>query len=139
MVDVSFSFHEVSVSAFKSDRLADWIKRVLGKHNVLVANLEYVFVSDEFLLQMNREHLGHDYFTDIITFNYNEEDSLCGEMYISVDRVRENAEEFERGDFERELCRVMIHGVLHLLGFSDETDEQEKEMRVLENECLDLL
>jgi probable rRNA maturation factor len=82
----------------------------------------FVFVDDDYLLEMNKSHLGHDYYTDIITFNMNEENSLCGEMYISVDRVKENADEFSKGDFMLELSRVMVHGALHLLGYDDHSD-----------------
>lgn len=138
MVNVYFDFLEVELPDFDSTGYARWIKNVLEKHDVFEADLGYVFVSDEFLLKMNQEHLKHDFYTDIITFNYNEENSLGGEMYISLDRVRENAVEFGGGDFERELSRVIIHGVLHLLGFDDQTDEDERLIREEEERCLNL-
>jgi probable rRNA maturation factor len=136
MVNVSYNFLEVNLDNFDAKSTTLWIKKVLSKHKVSDAVLGYVFVSDEFLLKMNQEHLNHDFYTDIITFNYNEENSLGGEMYISLDRVKENADEFSDGDFERELSRVIIHGVLHLLGFDDQTDDEEELIRAEEEICL---
>ncbi|MBL7899540.1 MAG: rRNA maturation RNase YbeY [Crocinitomicaceae bacterium] len=110
----------------------------MSHYGVKSARLEYVFVNDDFLLDMNKAHLQHDYYTDIITFNYNEENSLCGEMYISLDRVIENADKFCGGDFWSELSRVMIHGVLHLVGLNDKSKSEENEMRAAEEFCLSL-
>jgi probable rRNA maturation factor len=138
MVNVSYDFLEVKLDGFDSKKCTLWIKKVLSRHKVSNANLGYVFVSDEYLLKMNQEHLSHDFYTDIITFNYNEKDSLGGEMYISLDRVRDNANEFSGGDFDRELFRVIIHGVLHLIGFDDQTDEDELKIREEEEVCLSL-
>ncbi len=138
MVNVSYDFLEVKIDGFDTKAYTAWIKKVLSRHQISEANLGYVFVSDEYLLKMNQEHLNHDFYTDIITFNYNEENSLGGEMYISVDRVRDNAVEFEGGDFEKELARVVIHGVLHLIGFDDQTDADEEKIRAEEDACLAL-
>lgn len=138
MVNVSYDFLNVKVDGFDPKNYTSWIKKVLLRHGISSARLGYVFVSDEYLLKMNQDHLNHDFYTDIITFNYNEENSLSGEMYISVDRVRDNADEFSGGDFERELSRVIIHGVLHLVGFDDQTDEDELRIREEEEACLSL-
>jgi len=138
MVNVSYNFLEVSLDDFDVKSTTLWIKKVLSKHSVSNADLGYVFVSDEFLLKMNQEYLNHDFYTDIITFNYNEENSLAGEMYVSLDRVRENAKDFAGGDFDRELSRVIIHGVLHLIGFDDQTGDDEAKIREEEEVCLRL-
>lgn len=138
MVSLTYSFLDVKLKGFKRREYTAWIKTVLGHYGVKNAHLEYVFVNDDFLLDMNKAHLKHDYYTDIITFNYNEENSLCGEMYISLDRVIENADRFCGGDFWGELSRVMIHGVLHLIGLNDKSKSEVNEMRDAEDFCLRL-
>ena len=99
-----------------------------------VGKIVYSFVSDEELLAINRSHLDHDYYTDIITFDYSSKKKLEGEIYISVDRVRENGI-----DFNLELIRVMCHGVLHMLGFKDKTKEEVLVMREKENEWINYI
>ncbi len=102
-----------------------------------IGTLQYIFCSDEALLEINKRYLSHDYYTDIITFQYEEGKVLSGDIYISVDRVRENAVEFDQG-FDQELRRVMIHGVLHLAGYRDKTDAEKSEMRVRENDLMEM-
>lgn len=138
MVSLSYNFLDVEIEGFNSRGLTSWIKSVLKHYDIKNAKLDYIFVDDNYLLEMNVRHLNHNYYTDIITFNYNEKSSLCGEMFISVDRVKENSKMFSGDDFELELCRVMIHGVLHLIGLDDKSDEDEKAMRLAEEECLKL-
>ena len=99
--------------------------------------INIILCSDDFLLKMNKEHLDHDYFTDIITFNYNSERALSGDLFISVDRIRENAS-IENTPFLMELERVILHGVLHLCGFNDKTPSEIKQMRYKEDFYLDL-
>ena len=100
--------------------------------------LNYIFCSDDYLLEINKQYLDHDYYTDIITFDNSEDEALLeGDIYISVDRVTENAENFNTS-FEVELRRVMVHGVLHLLGFDDTTDELKAQMRSKEDEYLQI-
>jgi rRNA maturation RNase YbeY len=95
--------------------------------------LSYIFVSDQWLLEMNKEYLNHDYFTDIITFDNSEEEGIVeGDIFVSLDRIRENANELNK-PFEEELFRVLAHGVLHLVGYDDINDEQELEMREKED------
>lgn len=104
--------------------------------NVKTIRLNYIFCNDDYLLHINKEFLDHDTYTDIITFNLSEkENELCGEIYISVDRVKENAEKFI-APYEQELHRVIFHGLLHLCGFKDKKDADKKEMRLQENLCL---
>jgi rRNA maturation RNase YbeY len=100
----------------------------------VVGNINYIFCSDEYLLEMNRKHLDHDYYTDIITFNYCEDKEISGDMYISVDRIKENSVLLGTGDSE--IYRVIIHGVLHLCGYEDDTDEETEAMRKKEDEAL---
>lgn len=136
MVNFSYEFHGVNVEGFVPSDYTIWLTNVLKRYNISNASLMFVFVDDEYLLEMNKSHLNHDYYTDIITFNMNEENSLCGEMYISVDRVRDNAVEFSNGDFILELSRVMVHGVLHLLGYDDHSESDEVVIREQEDLCL---
>lgn len=105
-------------------------------HGFRVADIQYIFCSDEYLLEINRSFLQHDYFTDIITFDLSEKKAeLCSEIYISIPRVKDNARSFGVS-FQNELHRVMAHGILHLCGFKDKTAKQEKEMRNAEDEAL---
>ncbi len=100
--------------------------------------LQYVFVSDEDLLQMNQSVLDHDTYTDIITFDLSDKEGIIeGEIYISIDRVRDNAEQYN-ASFEEEYIRVLGHGLLHLLGFKDKTETDSSEMRKQENKLIDL-
>ena len=115
----------------------DWIIRVVEKFDLKAGILNFIFVSDEELLEMNRTYLGHDYFTDIITFEYEEIEGVSGDLFVSTDRVLENANDL-KCDFEVEIRRVMAHGVLHLLGYKDKSKEDEMKMRNLEEEALEL-
>ncbi len=109
------------------DNLSIWILETINKESNDFSSLNIVLCNDEFLLNINQEHLNHDYYTDIITFDYNSEE-IEGELYISVDRVRENATALDVG-FEHELHRVIIHGVLHLCGYGDKSEEEETIIR----------
>ena len=120
-------------------RVKAWINEVVKRHNKTIGELYYYFCSDEKLLEINRERLGHDFYTDIVTFPLTDcETILSSEFCISVDRIAENAQTFGRS-YESELYRVIIHGVLHLIGFDDHSDEDEKTMREKEEEALKLL
>ena len=101
-------------------------------NNHQTGHLSFVFCKDDYLLEVNKKFLNHDYYTDIITFDYNESNSVSGDFIISIDRVKENAF-IHQCSFYSELYRVIIHGVLHLLGFSDKTDNQKRRMRKLED------
>jgi probable rRNA maturation factor len=116
----------------------NWIAEVIAGYGAACNEIGFVFGSDDFLLEMNKQHLQHDYYTDIITFDSSEEaGALSGECYLSVDRIKDNAKELGV-NFTDELHRVMIHGVLHLLGFGDKTAQEEREMRLRENEALQM-
>jgi rRNA maturation RNase YbeY len=100
-----------------------------------MGDISYIFCSDDQLLDINKEFLNHDYYTDVITFDYSETENVSGDIFISIDRIRDNAKILELSYLD-ELHRVIIHGVLHLLGFKDKTKEESKNMRRLEDECL---
>lgn len=118
--------------------LKKWMKEVVENHGEKCGDINVILCSDAHLLQMNKQYLGHDYFTDIITFDYCEGKLVSGDLYISVDTVKANAVEYEQ-PFLTELHRVMIHGVLHLLGLDDHSDADSARMRDAENESLLLL
>ncbi len=104
-------------------------------NNHQTGHLSFVFCSDDYLLEVNKKFLNHDYYTDIITFDYNESTIISGDFIISIDRVKDNALTHHCA-FYKELYRVIIHGILHLLGFSDKTEIQQKKMRLLEDRYL---
>ena len=121
---------------FKGKRLtSNWLKQVAVAEGRSVGDISIIFCSDNYLLDVNKKYLQHDYFTDIITFDYCEGSVLSGDLFISVDSVRENAS-FYGASFEDELNRVIVHGVLHLIGYDDHTDEDIAVMRSKENTYL---
>ena len=129
--DLAFRFSRRAI-------ISKWISRVVKQEGGHLSNLNVIFCSDDYLLGINRQYLKHDFYTDIITFDYSSNLLVSGELYISIDRVRENAVALGVS-FQQELCRVIIHGVLHLLGYKDKVAAQKKKMREKENECLQLL
>ena len=134
---MAISFHNEGI-AFKlkeKNRLKKWIRECIESHQKIPGEISYIFTSNEQLRLMNREYLNHNYFTDVITFDYTEEKCVSGDIFISVEQVVLNAETFGT-DAEDELRRVMIHGVLHLMGHTDSTKSEKEEMRNLENEAL---
>ncbi len=114
-----------------------WLKMVAGSEIKTLGDISIIFCSDNYILDVNLRYLQHDYFTDIITFDYCEGDRLSGDLFISVDSVRENSKEFGT-DFDEELHRVIVHGLLHLIGYDDHTEEEQKVMRSKENYYLGL-
>ena len=115
-----------------------WIRRVADSYGKRVGEVGYLFVDDEKILEVNKEYLGHDYYTDIITFDYCEDDMLNGDIVISVDTVRSNAEMLGK-DYDDELHRVIIHGILHLCGIDDKGSGQRQLMEAAEDRALALL
>jgi len=135
-------FHSSDVDFFPEEQeqslVRDWISAVLeNEKQITTGEISIIFCSDQYLLEMNQEYLGHHYFTDIITFPYSET-PLTADLFISVDRVRDNADQMDV-DFTEELRRVMIHGVLHLCDFADDTEESQREMRQAEDKYLQWL
>lgn len=133
---IRYNVHELDFRLLDQNHLRSWIHGLCKEKNKDIVSLDYVFCSDDYLLGINKEHLQHDYFTDIITFDYTTNASeISAELYLSIDRIRENASEIGVS-FADELHRVMIHGVLHLLGNGDKTPAESERMRQLENEAL---
>ena len=114
-----------------------WLKTVAGSEMRRIGDINIIFCSDNYILGVNMKYLEHDYFTDIITFDYCEKDILSGDLFISIDSVRENAS-FYGTDFEDELNRVMVHGILHLIGYDDHSENDIAQMRAKENYYLQL-
>lgn len=120
--------------------LRNWISSIIKSENKSLEEINYIFCSDEYLLDINRQYLDHDYYTDIITFDNREkvEEPILSDIFISIDRIKDNAETLGH-EFSKELHRVLIHGVLHLLGHGDKTEQQQAEMRKREEASLSLL
>ena len=135
---ISYNVEGVKMPSIKKRETTNWIKSVAATHNKKIGSIAYIFCSDEKILEVNNEYLQHDYYTDIITFNYNEGDIISGDIFISLDTVKSNAEQYN-ADYREELYRVIIHGVLHLCGVNDKTDEEQEQMTKSENEALSIL
>lgn len=134
---IEFNYH-TDFSLTNEIELTSWIENIISKLGFRMGDIEYNFVHDDELYELNVEYLNHDTLTDIISFDYSLGDFVHGEIFISLDRVRENAFEFGV-DFLDELHRVMIHGILHYCGINDETEEEAAAMRLKENWALNLL
>lgn len=132
---IQFFSEDISFQIANEKLIQNWISFVLHRHDASVGDLNYIFTSNDQILQINKQFLQHNYYTDIITFNYCEENEVSGDIYISIDTVRDNAQDYNV-TFEQELNRVIIHGVLHLLGFDDASDEEKALMRKKEDECI---
>jgi len=131
-------FHyEISFTLDDETQYVDWISRVIASEGGLTGAVAYIFCSDEQLFEMNKKHLSHDMFTDIITFDYAHGKLIAGDIFVSVDRVIDNAKTF-KVTFEDELLRVMAHGLLHLFGYNDKTESERAQMRTRENEKIKL-
>ena len=128
---------KVKMPKIKKRETTAWIKQVAQSYGKKVGDIGYMFVDDEKILEVNREYLQHDYYTDIITFDYCEDDELNGDLVISLDTVRTNAELFGK-TYEEELYRVIIHGVLHLIGINDKGPGEREIMEAAENKALAL-
>ncbi len=136
---ICFHVLDVAMPALDFDEVRSWITSVVTDAGYRVGELHYYFCSDEALLEINRQRLGHDFYTDIVTFPLGDCDEvISSEFCLSLDRIQENAETFGRS-YASELHRVMIHGVLHLIGFDDLTDAEEQQMREKEEQCLSLI
>ena len=135
---IRFSADSIEMPVLDERQTGRWIKAVAADYGFSVGNINYIFCSDERELEVNRQFLGHDYYTDIITFDYTAGQTLNGDIFISLDTVRSNAEQLGI-DFEDELRRILIHGVLHLTGQGDKTPESKEQMTRKENLALEKL
>jgi probable rRNA maturation factor len=139
MADINFHIEKVDVPDMNPEFLRLWLMDIVKSCHKSIGELSYIFCSDEYLLKINKEYLNHDYYTDIITFNYNQEEVINGDVFISIDTVRANAIEYAHGNEQRELFRVIAHGVLHLCGYNDKTDSEQLEMTKMEDWALEEL
>ena len=137
---MSINFQTISVkfAISKKTSVKNWISKVIKKEKRKESKIVFIFCSDNELLAINKEFLNHNTLTDIITFDYSKDKTISGEIYVSIERVEDNAKFFDIS-FENELQRVIIHGVLHLCGYKDKTTAQKKEMRLKESLALRLL
>jgi rRNA maturation RNase YbeY len=133
---ISFEFIDVEVPELSSELFSFWLVEAAKNEGKSTGEITLIFCSDEHLLEMNRQYLEHDYYTDIITFDYTEGNEISGDLFISIDRVYDNAEQNEVSRLD-ELKRVCVHGVLHLCGFGDKSDEEARVMRIKEDYYLD--
>lgn len=134
---INFFTEDVSLPLFNQSSVATWLCNVCESENKELDEVSIIFCSDDYLLTMNNEYLQHDYYTDIITFDYCVDNQVVGDLFVSVDRVTDNAK-LNQVSFDNELLRVMVHGILHLIGFKDKSDEDSKLMRLKEDEYLNL-
>jgi rRNA maturation RNase YbeY len=132
---IFYEASEIPFPKIKRRETSRWIKSVIEHYHNRVGDITYIFCRDEEILRINRQFLNHDYYTDIITFDYTENGIISGDLFISLDTVQTNAEKFGT-DYNEELHRVIIHGILHLCGFKDKSPEEEKTMREKENNAL---
>lgn len=132
---ITYNADGVRMPAIKKRATNAWIKAVAASYGRKVGEIGYLFVDDEKILEVNREYLGHDYYTDIITFDYDEDDTISGDLVISLDTVRSNAELFGK-PYDEELHRVIIHGILHLCGINDKGPGEREIMEAAENKAL---
>ncbi len=134
---IEFSSEEVEFELENEQAVMDWLQKIIEQTGNSLRLLNFIFCSDDYLLRLNVEYLDHDTLTDIITFPYAEPPVIKGDIFISIDRVRDNAGDF-KVPFEHELHRVMAHGVLHLCGYGDKTPDEQRTMRQKEDEALKL-
>ena len=132
MNSIEFYFEDVNPVSIHKKLLVLQLNSLIKNELKILGEVSVIFCSDEYLLQMNKEYLDHDYYTDIITFDYVEKEVISGDLFISLDRIRENAKNFKTS-LLKELYRVVFHGILHLVGYNDKTEEEQKTMREKEN------
>ena len=137
-MSVSFHSDRITFDVNNKRKLNSWILSCVSVHNKSCGDINVIFCDDEYLLSVNNTYLNHDYYTDIITFDYSQKDMISGDLFISISRVKENANELNI-EFITELYRVIVHGVLHLLGYKDKTKLEKDEMRAKEDEMILLM
>ena len=135
---ITYQTEDIDFPNISKHETTNWIKNVAQQYNKKIGGIAYIFCSDTCILKINNEYLQHDYYTDIITFDYSTENIISGDIFISLDTVKSNAEKYNQ-PFETELHRVIIHGILHLCGQKDKTKKDSEEMRDKENKALEIL
>lgn len=137
--ELEFTWVDIDKIPFPEEKVRKWILFVIESENNIPGYLNFIFCSDHYLHKINLDYLNHDDYTDIITFDYTEDfDSVSGDIFISIDRVKENSVHFENG-FDMELYRIMCHGLLHLLGYKDKKDDEKILMTRMEDKYLKMI
>ena len=132
---ITYQTEGIKMPGIKKRETTEWIKRVAASYNKRIGEIAYIFCSDEKILEVNRQYLQHDYYTDIITFDYCAGDRLSGDLFISLETVKTNSEQFQTS-YEEELYRTIIHGILHLCGINDKGPGEREIMEEAENKAL---
>jgi rRNA maturation RNase YbeY len=132
---IIFDSENIDFPNIKKRETSTWIKKIAVNYNKKIGDVAYLFCNDEKILETNRQYLNHDFFTDIISFDYSEGDRISGDIFISLDTVRSNSQKYNT-DYQEELHRVIIHGILHLCGLDDKLEEDAIQMREAENSAL---
>jgi rRNA maturation RNase YbeY len=135
---ITFQAENINFPKIKKRATTKWIKSVANKYDKQIGDICYLFCTDEKILEINRQFLNHDFYTDIIAFDYSEGNKISGDIFISLETVLSNSQKYQTS-FDEELHRVMIHGILHLCGLNDKSDDEIKEMRKAEEEALRML
>lgn len=138
MQKIFFHTEEIDFKLTSESKSEIWLTKLIDSESKITGEINYIFCSDDYLHKLNLKHLNHDTFTDVITFDYVENGIISGDIFISITRVKQNAYKYNVL-FEKELSRVMAHGILHLLGYNDKSDDEKLQMRERENFALDLL
>jgi rRNA maturation RNase YbeY len=134
---ISYQSENIKMPKLRRREVSAWIRAVAAEYGKSIGDIAYIFCDDEKILEVNREYLNHDYYTDIITFDYTEENRISGDLFISLDTVRSNAEE-QGCEYMEELFRVIIHGILHLCGIDDKGPGEREIMEAAENKALEM-
>lgn len=132
---ITYYAEDIKMPKIKKREISAWVKAVAAHHGYKVGEISYIFCSDDHILEVNKQYLQHDYYTDIITFDYTEENKISGDLFISLDTVATNAEKFG-ATYDTELLRVIIHGILHLCGINDKGPGEREIMEQNENHAL---
>lgn len=129
---INYFFEDTNFKFNKRRATSKWLKSAIALENKKLGDISIIYCSDDYLLVINKQYLSHDYYTDVITFNYCEGELISGDIFISVDTIKANAEEYG-ASFDNELCRVMVHGILHLIGYDDDCESNQLIMRQKED------
>jgi rRNA maturation RNase YbeY len=132
---IIYNYENIKDPVFPKRKINAWIKKTAENNNKILGDVGYIFCDDARILEVNKQYLKHDYYTDIITFDYSENETISGDIFISLDTVKSNSEKFNT-DCQNELYRVIIHGILHLCGYKDKSPKDKKLMREKENGAL---
>ncbi len=135
---ITFQAENIDFPKIKKRTVTKWIKSIADKYGKQIGDICYLFCTDEKILEVNKQFLNHDFYTDIITFDYSEKNKIAGDIFISLDTVLSNSQKYQTS-YDEELHRVIIHGILHLCGLKDKSEDEIKEMRKAEEEALSTL